>query len=79
LDVINPEEAATANAAKSKHNAQCGTPLFLGEESGNMKCGFAEKDVIEKWANGEEIPAPPQPKSPFFNYIFFSKSTFHIT
>ena len=29
-----------------------------------MKCGFAEKDIIEKWANGEEIPKPPQPKSP---------------
>ena len=29
-----------------------------------MKCGFAEKDIIQKWVNGEEIPKPPQPKSP---------------
>ena len=29
-----------------------------------MKCGFAEKDVLEKWVAGEEIPKPPQPKSP---------------
>ena len=64
LDVTIPEEGKVANEAKSKHQAQCGTPLFLDEASGNMKCGFAEKDIIEKWAKGEEIPAPPRPKTP---------------
>ena len=64
LDVTIPDEGKIANDAKQKHNAQCGTPLFLDEESGNMKCGFAEKDIIEKWAKGEEIPAPPRPKTP---------------
>ncbi len=64
LDVTIPEEGQKANEVKSKFNAQCGTPLFIDGESGNMKCGFAEKDIIEKWAKGEEIPAPPRPKSP---------------
>ena len=61
LDVSNPEDAERANSAKSKHNAQCGTPLFLDAETGNMACGFREKDVLEKWAKGEEMPAPPKP------------------
>ncbi len=64
LDVTNPDEGKRANEVKQKFNAQCGTPLFLDGETGNMKCGFAEKDIIEKWAKGEEIPAPPRPKSP---------------
>lgn len=64
LDVMNPDEAKTSNEAKSKHGAQCGTPLFLDAETGNQVCGFREKDVIEKWAKGEEIPKPPTPKTP---------------
>ena len=64
LDVMIPDEAKIANDAKSTHGAQCGTPLFLDNETGNQVCGFREKDVIEKWAKGEEIPKPPQPKTP---------------
>jgi hypothetical protein len=64
LDVMIPAEAEKANAAKTKHNAQCGTPLFLDAETGNSVCGFREKDVLEKWANGEEIPKPPPPPPP---------------
>ena len=56
LDVMNPDEAQKANDAKNKHQAQCGTPLFLDNETGNQVCGFREKDVLEKWAKGEEIP-----------------------
>ena len=58
LDMNNPEEAQEANEVKSKHNAQCGTPLFIDAKSGNMVCGFNEPNV-HKWVNGEEIPAPP--------------------
>ncbi|MAH42988.1 hypothetical protein CL614_04685 [archaeon] len=58
LDVNNPEEAKEANEVKAKHNAQCGTPLFIDAKSGNMVCGFDEPN-IKKWVNGEEIPAPP--------------------
>ena len=64
LDVINPDEGKRANEIKQKFSAQCGTPLFIDAETGNSVCGFREKDVLEKWAKGEEIPKPPQPKSP---------------
>ena len=66
LDITNPQDAERANEAKTKHGAQCGTPLFLDNTSGNIACGFKEKDVLEKWANGEEIPKPaprPQPNN----------------
>tara|TARA_R110000824_G_scaffold161751_3_gene337178 strand:+ start:704 stop:1429 length:726 start_codon:yes stop_codon:yes gene_type:complete len=70
LDVTNPEESKIANEFKTKHNAQCGTPLFLDNITGNQVCGFRE-DVLEKWAKGEEIPKPirptgPMPKPPFY-------------
>jgi len=65
LDMTQPDQAETANEAKAKYNAQCGTPLFLDAETGNMACGFREKDVLEKWAKGEEMPAPaPRPERP---------------
>ena len=64
LDLTNPEEANKANEVKAKHGAQCGTPLFIDGKSGNMVCGFRQ-DVLEKWANGEDIPAPPpRPQQP---------------
>jgi|SaaInlV_165m_DNA_1040744.scaffolds.fasta_scaffold13827_2 glutamine synthetase len=70
LDITKPEQAERANEAKTKHNAQCGTPLFLDAETGNVKCGFAEKDILEKWAKGEEMPAPPErPQQPQQNEI----------
>ena len=64
LDVNNPADQARINEVKQKYNAQCGTPWFIDAETGNQICGFREKDVLEKWVNGEEIPKPPQPKSP---------------
>ena len=62
LDVMNPDEGKRANELKQKYNVHCGTPLFIDCETGNQICGFREKDVLEKWAKGEEIPKPPQPK-----------------
>tara|TARA_Y100000593_G_scaffold86168_1_gene164396 strand:- start:918 stop:1808 length:891 start_codon:yes stop_codon:yes gene_type:complete len=64
LDVQNPADQAKINEVKQKYNAQCGTPFFIDAETGNQVCGFREKDVLQKWVNGEEIPKPPQPKSP---------------
>ena len=58
LDITKPKDAERANEVKAKHNAQCGTPLFIDGKSGNMVCGLRQ-DVLEKWASGEEIPAPP--------------------
>ena len=70
LDVTNPEESKLANEFKTKHKAQCGTPLFLDNITGNKVCGFRQ-DVLEDWAKGEEIPEPvrptgPPPKLPFY-------------
>jgi len=64
LDVTNQEEAERANSIKAKHKAQCGTPLFLDAETGNMLCGFREKDVLEGWAKGEESAPPPTSDNP---------------
>ena len=64
LDVQNPDDQAKINEVKAKYNAQCGTPFFIDAETGNQVCGFREKDVLQKWVNGEEIPQPPRPKSP---------------
>lgn len=64
LDAQNPDDQVRINEVKQKYNAQCGTPFFIDAETGNSVCGFKEKDVLEKWANGEEIPKPPQPKTP---------------
>ena len=70
LDVTNSEESKLAEEFKNKHNAQCGTPLFLDNITGNQVCGFRQ-DVLEDWAQGKEIPKPvrptgPPPKPPFF-------------
>ena len=66
LDVNNPDDQKRIQEVKQKHgqNAQCGTPLFIDDATGNSVCGFREKDVLEKWVKGEEIPKPPQPKYP---------------
>ena len=64
LDVSNPEENIQANEIKSKYNIQCGTPLFVDAKTGNQACGFKEKDMLERWAKGEKLPAPPPPPRP---------------
>ena len=64
VDVTTPEGQARANEVKTKYNAQCGTPLFLDAETGNMACGFREKNILEKWAKGEEMPAPAPRQQP---------------
>jgi uncharacterized Zn finger protein (UPF0148 family) len=65
LDITKADEAKRANEAKHKHNAQCGTPLFLDAETGNQVCGMRGEEIVEKWAKGEDIPAPPpRPQQP---------------
>ena len=61
LNISMAAESKIANKVKEKYSASCGTPLFIDEETGNMVCGFREKDILEKWAKGEEVPAPPRP------------------
>jgi hypothetical protein len=64
LDVSVPENQTVINEVKAKYSQQCGTPYLVDADTGNMICGFREKDIIEKWANGEDIPAPPRPTGP---------------
>ena len=63
LDLADGENGKLQTEIKNEYKHQCGTPYFVDAESGNTICGYREKDIIEKWANGEEIPAPPRPKS----------------
>ena len=62
LDVAEGDNAKLAQELKTEYNTQCGTPWFINAETGKGVCGFREKDVIKKWLDGEDIPAPPQPK-----------------
>jgi thiol-disulfide isomerase/thioredoxin len=62
LDLADGENNKLQAEIKKEYNIQCGTPLFVDAESGNTVCGFREKELLEKWAKGEEVPAPAQPK-----------------
>ena len=63
LDLSEKDNQELNKQLKEKYGKQCGTPWLIDAESGNHICGFREKDIIEKWAKGEEIPEPPKPKS----------------
>ena len=64
LDLSEKDNQELNKQLKKKYGKQCGTPWLIDAESGNNICGHREKDIIEKWAKGEEIPEPPKPKSP---------------
>ena len=64
LDLADKDNAAINKELKEKYKAQCGTPWFINADTGHQICGFREKDIVEKWVKGEEIPAPPRPKGP---------------
>ena len=64
LDLADPDNQALNQELKQEYNIQCGTPWFINEATGKGICGFREKDVLEKWLAGEDIPAPPRPKGP---------------
>ena len=62
--MADSDNQALANELKQEYNVQCGTPWFINEATGKGVCGFREKDIIEKWLAGEDIPAPPRPTGP---------------
>lgn len=64
LDLAEPDNQGLKKELSDKYGKQCGTPWFIDGETGNQVCGFREKDIIQKWVGGEDIPAPPRPKSP---------------
>tara|TARA_Y100000034_G_C6761177_1_gene339032 strand:- start:25 stop:825 length:801 start_codon:yes stop_codon:yes gene_type:complete len=64
LDLAEPDNQKLNNELKAEFKTQCGTPWFINADTGKGICGFREKDVLEKWLNGEDIPAPPRPTGP---------------
>ena len=64
LDLADNDNREVQKEMNEKYNKQCGTPWLIDPATGNDICGFREKDIIEKWAKGEEIPAPPRPTGP---------------
>ena len=62
LDVAEGDNQKLAEELKKEYNTQCGTPWFINAETGKGVCGFREKNVLEKWLKGEDIPEPPRPK-----------------
>jgi len=67
LDLNDPEDAKRAKEVQQKYDIKCGTPLFIDAKTGNSICGYRDLDVLEKWANGEKIPAPPARPAPTQN------------
>ena len=64
LDLADKDNQEVQKEVKEKFKLNCGTPFLVDPESGNNICGFREKDIIQKWADGEEIPKPPTPTGP---------------
>ena len=62
LDMAEPDNQALNRELQQEYNIQCGTPWFINAETGKGICGFREKDIVELWLKGEEIPAPPRMK-----------------
>jgi thiol-disulfide isomerase/thioredoxin len=72
LDLADKDNQGLKNELSKKYNKQCGTPWLIDASNGNQVCGYREKNIIEKWVNGEDIPAPPRPngippRPPFMN------------
>jgi len=64
LDLAEPDNQKLVQELKTEYNTQCGTPWFINADTGKGICGFREKDILEKWLAGEDIPAPPRPSGP---------------
>jgi thiol-disulfide isomerase/thioredoxin len=62
LDMSDPENAKINKELQQEYQVQCGTPWFINADTGKSVCGYREKDILDKWVNGEDIPAPPMPK-----------------
>ena len=64
LDLGVADNQKLLEEIKKEYDIKCGTPLFVNAETGHKICGFREKDIVEKWVSGDEIPEPPRPKGP---------------
>lgn len=61
LDLSETDNKNLHKELSDEYNIKCGTPLLINAETGNQICGYRDKDIIQKWIDGEEIPAPPKP------------------
>ena len=75
LDLAEPDNAKLQQELKDEFGVQCGTPWFLNADTGKGVCGFREKDVLETWLAGEDVPEPPRPKGPPPQVPFHGAST----
>ena len=64
LDLSDKSNELFKKEIEKKFNIKCGTPLLVDSKTGNSICGWRGKEMIQKWADGEEILKPPTPKSP---------------
>ena len=74
LDLADPDNQALNRELQQEYKVQCGTPWFINEATGKGICGFREKDILEKWLAGEDIPEPPRPKGPMPRTPFMNAS-----
>ena len=61
LDLADSNNQGLKKELETKYKVNCGTPWMIDGDTGNQICGYREKDIVKKWADGEEIPAPPKP------------------
>ena len=64
LDVAEPDNAKLRDELFAEYDTRCGTPWFINADTGKSICGFREKDILELWLKGEDIPEPPRPTGP---------------
>jgi len=64
LDMSEPDNQQLNRELQKEYKTQCGTPWFINADTGKGICGYREKDVLEKWLAGEDIPVPPRPSGP---------------
>tara|TARA_R100000008_G_C3493339_1_gene119836 strand:+ start:104 stop:664 length:561 start_codon:yes stop_codon:yes gene_type:complete len=66
LDLSESDNQGLKREIENKYDLRCGTPFLVDGSNGKNICGQlqASEENIKKWADGEEIPEPPKPKSP---------------
>jgi len=66
LDLSEKDNQGLHREIENKYDLRCGTPFLVDGSNGKNICGQqqANEEMIKKWADGEEIPEAPKPKSP---------------
>ena len=64
LDIAESDNKGLKQELQDKYKKGCGTPWLINPETGNDVCGWREKDIIKKWADGKVVPPPPPGMGP---------------